>query len=315
MSNDDRSGSGGLWDCHFHYFENARYPLAPGGAYTPQDASLEDFRALCKGRGIQRAVLVHPSVYGADHASFEDALASHRDWLRGVAVVYADQHVTTDAQLERWNDLGTRGSRINRLFPGAPNDVDTIIRRIRPFGWHVQLLIDLVKDMALVRRVADAGVPVVVDHFGHHDPAGLLRSAAFADLQALMRAGLAWVKLSAPYRLLQRDHAHGASVAALADALVHANPHQLVWGSDWPHPPNHKQPFPIPDESAIRSTIDTWLVDTQLRQLVMSLNPRRLYDGETRGIPGNGPSLYEGDRTSTAPARFGSATMPPAESS
>jgi 2-pyrone-4,6-dicarboxylate lactonase len=272
-------GRGDWWDCHFHFFDNARYPLAPHATYVPHDAALGDFKALCASRGIGRAVLVQPSVYGANHASFEDALRSDGDWLRGVAVTYPDERVTSDAQLERWHRLGTRGTRINRLFPEAPADAETIVRRVKPLGWHVQLLIDLVDDIDLVKRIAATGVPVVVDHLGNHDPDALVRSTAFADLLALMREGKVWVKLSGAYRL-QRTQGPWPSVGVVLDPLFKANDRRLVWGSDWPHPPNPSRPFPQPDVARVGETIRTWLTDATLLTRVMHENPEALYGAE-----------------------------------
>ena len=269
--------AGDRWDCHFHVFDNTRYPLAPGCAYLPQDAPMESFRALCRSRGIGRGVLVHPSVYGADHSSFEDALVADGDWLRGVAVAYPDEAVTTDSQLERWNALGTRGTRINRLFPGAPDDVDRVVDRVAPLGWHVQLLVDLVADIDIVRRIAARGVPVVIDHFGHHPVEALLKSPAFADLLALMREGMAWVKLSGAYRV-QRTPAPWSSLQPLVETLVAANDRQLVWGSDWPHPSSAVHPFPHPENEAVASTVGQWLAGSELVRRVMHENPARLYD-------------------------------------
>ncbi|VDL08129.1 2-pyrone-4,6-dicarboxylic acid hydrolase [Bordetella pertussis] len=184
-----RLAEGGGWDCHFHVFDASRYTLAAGSAYQPEDASLAAFRGVCRARGIGRAVLVHPSVYGADHSSYEDALAANGDWLRGVAVVYPDEATTPDARIEHWDLLGTAGTRINRLFPGAPQHPERIVERVKPFGWHVQVLTDIVEDIGLVRRIAARDVPVVVDHFGHHPHAQLLRSAGWQDLIALVRGG------------------------------------------------------------------------------------------------------------------------------
>jgi 2-pyrone-4,6-dicarboxylate lactonase len=281
MSNDSQAAAEPWWDCHFHVFDNARYPLAPGGAYIPEDAPLDAFRQVCESRGIQRAVLVHPSVYGADHSSFEDALATDGDWLRGVAVVYPDAAVTSDAQIARWHKLGACGTRINRLFPGAPDDIDSVIDRVKPFGWHIQVLVDLVEDLGVVKQIAASGMPVVVDHFGHHPVDELLRSAAFADLLALMREGQAWVKLSGPYRV-QRTEGPWRSLRPLVDAMVAANSRRLVWGSDWPHPPSAKHPFPPPEPSEIGLTIPNWLDGPELLRRVMHENPGELYDRNRR---------------------------------
>lgn len=53
----------GSCDCHFHVFDAARYPYADGRHYTPADAPLADWLALCARFGIDRGVLVHPTVH------------------------------------------------------------------------------------------------------------------------------------------------------------------------------------------------------------------------------------------------------------
>lgn len=270
------------WDCHFHVFDAGRYPLADRSAYQPGLATIDAFRDVCRGRGIGKAVLVHPSVYGPDHCSYVDTLKAHADWLRGVAVVYPDDATTSDTQLEEWDRLGTVGARINRLFPNAPSLPDRIVDRVKPLGWHVQVLTDITEDIGLIKQIAQRDVPVVVDHFGHHPSGPLLAAAGFKDLLALMQEGVAWVKLSAPYRVGAQG-AEWSAVRPLVDALLHANAHRVVWGSDWPHPPNPKHSFAEPAARDISASIASWLPDAQLRRQVMVLNPRCLYERAGRG--------------------------------
>jgi predicted TIM-barrel fold metal-dependent hydrolase len=257
-------------------FDASRYPLAQESAYRPEDASIEVFRRVCRSRGISRAVLVHPSVYGADHRSYEDTLAANSDWLRGVAVVYPDEATTSDAQIERWNRLGTTGTRINRLFPSAPSQPERIVDRVKSLGWHVQVLTDITEDIALVKQISERNVPVVVDHFGHHSCRSLVASKGFKDLLSLMREGIAWVKFSAPYRVGARGSTW-STIQPVVDQLLQANAQRVVWGSDWPHPPNYKNPFSEPKEEDIGASIALWLPDAQLRRQVMETNPRSLY--------------------------------------
>lgn len=262
----------GTCDSHFHVFEASRYPYAAHRSYTPPDATMADYIALCRRYGIDRAVLVHPSVFGADHLSLERSLQEHGDWLRGVAVVFPD---TPEQSLARWHALGVRGTRVNSLHAGGPavEDMRAIVAKVAPLGWHVQVLIDLATRPDLVGAVCDMGVSVVVDHLGHHPPAALAGSAGFANLLALVREGRAWVKLSGPYRSAAQAPNYGDS-QRLVDALVAANPRMLVWGTDWPHPP---AAYPIPTDDALVALVWRWLPDPQLRQAILVDNPTRLY--------------------------------------
>ncbi|MBO1113034.1 amidohydrolase family protein [Bordetella petrii] len=262
----------GACDCHFHIFESpGQYPLAAGRAYTPTPAPRASYQALRAAYGIDRAVLVHPSVYGADHASYEALLAEHAAWLRGVAVAYAH---TPDEDIARWHRLGTRGTRVNVLFQGGPTqaDIDSIIDKISPHGWHVQLFGDLSRVPDLAPRIAGR-VPVVVDHIGHGQPGQLIGSAGFANLLALLREGRAWVKLSAPYRSSADAPAY-PEVRPLVDAILDANPAQAVWGTDWPHP---HIPGPMPNDGDLVDLVYDWLPDASIRQAVLVDNPARLY--------------------------------------
>ena len=117
-------------------------------------------------------------VYGADHTSYERFLPNNPDWLRGVAVV---TETTTDEQLDLWHRLGTRGTRLNMLSPGALEAASTVIAKVKPLGWHVQLFVPLAEAPQLLTQVADQGVTVVVDHFGHGQPDALLASAGYAE--------------------------------------------------------------------------------------------------------------------------------------
>lgn len=262
----------GACDCHFHVFEGTnRYPLAARRSYTPSPAPLAAYRAMAQTVGLQRAVLVHPSVYGADHTSFEDTLAACGTWMRGVAVVYPD---TPDADIARWHALGARATRCNALFDGgaAFQDLPRIVDRVRALGWHLQLLIDVDQDPGLILRMADLGVPIVVDHFGHVSAERTVASRGFANLLGLVREGRAWVKLSGAYRVSPQRR-HFTDVKPLAEALLRANPAQLVWGSDWPHP---SIAAPMPDDGHLMDALIDWCSPAEL-QAVLVDNPTRLY--------------------------------------
>jgi predicted TIM-barrel fold metal-dependent hydrolase len=253
-------------------FDASRYPYAPERHYTPPDATLKDYLALCARFGIDRSVLVHPTPFGADHRSFEEVLTLHGDRMRGVAVVSA---TTTEDDIARWHKLGARGTRLTPVFHGSPHGgtVEDIVAKIKPFGWHVQLLVDVVAQPDLAAQVHSLGVEVVVDHLGHHDAPVLRQSAGFANLLALLKEGVAWTKLSAPYRSSATSHSD-PEIQHVVDALLAANVRQLVWGTDWPHPAS---PYPVPEDAQLVRLVNEWLPQTALRDQVLVQNPTRLY--------------------------------------
>jgi len=260
----------GSCDCHFHVFEDG-YPFGEPRSYTPTPAPLRAYRDMARAVGLDRAVLVHPSVYGRDHRSFEDTLAANRDWMRGVAVAHPD---TPQADLARWHELGARGTRCNALFAGGTRieDMAAVAERVRPYGWHLQLLVDVHAQPEVVSRVVALGLPVVVDHFGHLPAAAGIADPGFARLLEHVRQGSAWVKLSGAYRLADARRGF-AQVRPLVDALLQANPDRLVWGSDWPHP---AMAAPMVDDGDLADALFDWL-DEAGRRKVLVENPSRLY--------------------------------------
>lgn len=75
-------------------------------------------------------------------------------------------------------------------------------------------------------------------------------------------------------------------MAALAQALVAANPDRIVWGSDWPHPNSDagrgkplteiSSPFPI-DDGLLLNQLPKWVPDAAVRKKILVDNPARLY--------------------------------------
>src|SRR6185369_11638030 len=83
---------------------------------------------------------------------------------------------------------------------------------------------------------------VVLDHFAHAAVPPGVDHPGFAEVIAMLRAGKAIVKLSAPYQISKA--ADYGDVGPVARAFAEAAPDRLIWGSDWPHtggtnrPPN-----------------------------------------------------------------------------
>lgn len=264
---------GGSCDCHIHFFQDAaRFPYAQGRSYTPAAAPVAAYRSLMQSTGISRAVLVQPSVYGNDHGLFVETLRQSSDWLRGVAVARAN---TTERDLERWHTVGARGARANLLFGAGASlgEVEAIVERIRPFGWHLQVCMDVDAMPDLLPRIVDMDVSVVVDHMGHLPAAQASSSRGFANLLALLHEGSVWSKLSGPYRLTPQRKGF-EDVRFIVDRLIESNPSRLVWGSDWPHP-SIAAPM-VNDTDLVNAALD-WLRDEELRDRILVANPNALY--------------------------------------
>ena len=232
----------GACDCHCHVFgPAARFPYATPRSYTPEDAPLAAYLGLLDRLGFDRGVLVQPSAYGRDNRAMIDALVREPDRLRGVAVGGAELNRTT---LENWHALGVRGLRANEFRrDGKPYyangvrfaEIETLLPVMANLGWNLQLWVDARDLPEMMPVLARSPVPIVVDHMGrmeHH------HSTGHPGFQALLRGvgeGWLWAKLSGVYRLGAKAPSY-VDAKPFHDALVAANPANLVWGSDWPHP-------------------------------------------------------------------------------
>jgi len=270
----------GACDCHCHVFGPFdAYPLAHARSYDPPQAPPQAFLAMLDQLGMDRGVLVQPSAHGLDNRAMLAALAQAPARLRGVAVVDAD---TTQAQLQTLWTAGVRGLRFSRLRDAQGRaryqntvDVDAlpaILPSLRALGMHVQLWINLdqLQDLApLMRR---AGVPFVLDHMGHLDPAAGTRTKAFQQLCGLIADGLLYVKLT-PYRP-SRMAPHYQDMRPFHEQLVSIRPDRLLWGSDWPHIHMAEN---VPDAGRLLDLLHDWTADAVLLDRILVRNPQALY--------------------------------------
>jgi predicted TIM-barrel fold metal-dependent hydrolase len=277
-------------DCHVHVVGSpADYPMVADRHYTPGPAPISDLSAHLGRLGLGRTVIIQPSFYGTDNRCMIHALTkmnAQNDHVRGIAVVAPG---ATDSDLQALDLYGVRGLRLN-LESSSNHDPKSIVsaievwaEKIKPLGWHIQIFAALSAIAQAAPQLAQLPVPVVFDHFALMT-AGVQsadnRQAIDAVLH-LIKTGKAYVKLSAPYRLQNRDV---AAVLDLAHRLTNINPEQILWGSDWPHtarddnkPAVAVSSFRAIDPSTLAQTINDWLPSTALKEKVLVTNPARLY--------------------------------------
>jgi predicted TIM-barrel fold metal-dependent hydrolase len=279
----------GACDCHTHIFgEPARFPFVPGRTYTPESASVDEVRALHRALHTSRVVIVQPSVYGTDNACTLDAVSRLGSGARGVAVI---DDSTRESTLDEMSRAGIRGIRLNLETGGVTDPAvarqrfQRAIERIRGRNWHVQIFTRLSVIEGIHDLVMDAAVPVVFDHFGGARASLGIQQAGFAALLSLVRAGNAYVKISAPY-LASTQAPDYPDVAPLARALVAANPQRLFWATNWPHPDSSRvpgrqatdiAPFLRIDDGRVFNQLAVWVPDPAQRKTILVENPARLY--------------------------------------
>lgn len=280
----------GATDCHFHVFGPAgRYPYSPTRSYTPPDAALATYLALCDTLGVQRMVFVQPSAYGTDNACMLDAMAEVQGRCRGVAVI---DEATGEADLQRMHDLGVRGIRVNLASNQAAGDgsgvataTAALARRIAGLGWHVQVFAPADRLPDVLAFAQHLPTELVIDHMGNVPVSQGLAHPGFRELLRALESERCWVKVSGLHRVSQAKPTY-ADVRPTLGAMVDAAPHRLVWGTDWPHTGPHPhgadtdapplEYLPIDDGAQIDLYADL-IGDDATFQKILSENPARLY--------------------------------------
>jgi predicted TIM-barrel fold metal-dependent hydrolase len=271
----------GACDTHCHVFgPAAKFPYAEPRSYTPNDEPFEAYIALLDRLGFDRGVLVQPSAYGRDNTCMLDALARAPKRLRAEAVAGSEVDGTT---LKRWHQAGVRGLRANEFRrDGKPyyqngvglKDVEPHFGLMADLGWHLELWIDTRDLPDLLPALARVPVPIVVDHMGRLEYRHGTSNPGFQALVRGVSEGKLWSKLSGTYRLGATAPDY-AQAKPFHDALVAANPQNLVWGTDWPHP---RPDGPVPDAQRLTDVFLEWTPAPALRQAILVDNPARLYD-------------------------------------
>jgi 2-pyrone-4,6-dicarboxylate lactonase len=267
-------------DTHAHVMgPAARFPYAKERIYTPPDSTANDYRQLLAALGVERAVLVQPSVYGTDNTAMLDAMLQFGKGVRAVAVT--DSAISAK-EIEALHNAGVRGLRFNvvdrrkdkNVVPAAM--LRDVARRIAPFGWHIELLVNVDEAKDFASAVADIPVPIVLGHLGYpkSGAGNWTKHPAFADMLRLIDKGRCWIKLTGPYRITGTADIPYEDVDAAALALVAAAPQRLVWGTDWPHVMKKK---PMANDGDMADLLERWIPDTKARIRVLADNPAELY--------------------------------------
>jgi predicted TIM-barrel fold metal-dependent hydrolase len=137
----------------------------------------------------------------------------------------------------------------------------------------MQLWID-VKDLPDTIPVTKAiGLPVVIDHMGRTDARSGVNTAGFQSLVRLLGDGGCWVKMSGAHRLSTRAPDY-PDARPFHEALIAANPDQLIWGTDWPHPRIEGE---MPNAGHLLDLFNDWTPDAAVRRKILVANPARLY--------------------------------------
>jgi len=270
-------------DTHFHVFGPPdQFDFAPTREYTPPGAPLEHYLNMLEVVGIERAVVVQPSVHGLDNAVTLDAIRRGGGRFLGVGRVDAN---TTRSEMERLREGGIRGVRFNLLERPRGNveldEFDRVVEHIGALDWSVDLHIDPANLLAQEKRIRALPMPVVFDHIARIKPAEGIKQPAFQLLLDLLKEDRFWVKISGADKICNtRVHSYPGvpyiEVVPFARAVIAAAPERVIWGTDWPHS-NNFAPGYTPNDGDLLDLLLEFAPSEALRRKILVDNPAALY--------------------------------------
>ncbi len=221
---------GPLVETHAHiYLKNQ--PVVPDATHRPKRSfTTEDFLATLDAHGVTFGVIAAASFLGSVN---DYSLAATRAHKRLRTTVIVDPSVTLP-ELRSMADDGAVGIRFSlRNYATIPDltqpDYRRLLYRVRDLDWHVHVFAEGERIAALTPHLLEAGVKLVIDHYGNPDPKPAENSPGYQAALRALGSGHGWVKISAPYRTPGCDHR-----ALAARLLAEAGPGRLLFGSDWP---------------------------------------------------------------------------------
>lgn len=255
-------------DAHAHVWQRGM-PLVPGAwLKLDYDFTPEQYLQALDEHAIDFGFLAAASPFG-DYNDYTIAALRRSPRLRGSAIVdpAVDMYV-----LERMHADGVRGIRLQFFGSATVPDLGSfayrkLFRRVRDLAWHVHLCIDGPRLPQVLSTLEQAGVNLVVDHFGMPDPKAGTACAGFQALLRTLENGRTWVKVSAGYRF-------GDALAADCGRMLidRVGGERLMWASDCPFA-GHEGQF------TYQQTIDAveaWVPAGVLRDQVFGLTALKL---------------------------------------
>jgi 2-pyrone-4,6-dicarboxylate lactonase len=273
-------------DTHFHVFgPPEQFPFVSTHEYTPPAAPLEHYLKMAAVIGVERAVVVQPSVHGLDNSATLHAIAQAQGRFRGVGRI---DDKTPKSELKRLHDAGIRGVRFNLLDRPRGNvtlDVlDRCVEHVAEFGWSIDLHIDGKNLLEQERRIRALPTAVVIDHIARIKPVADLNQPAFRLLLDLVQQKHVWVKVSGADKICNTfvHSYHGlpfVEVVPFAQAVIAAAPDRVIWGTDWPHS-NNFAPGHTPNDGDLVDLLAAFAPDEATLKNILVDNPAALYGFE-----------------------------------
>ena len=250
--------------------------------YALPTSGLSEALAMHARIGIDRGLLVHPTIYTTDNSLLVDSLAAIGSTrYRGVALV--DQ-TTSDAELERLHGAGVRGARFHFMPKiGMVPDLTGFRRtleRIAALGWFAKVFASGKELADVAPELIRAPLPILLDHMCKIDFSLGLDQPGHQLVLRLLEHDHLWIQLSNGDTGPDGPTAPPWQAALpFGQAYFAAAPDRTVWGSDFPHVLYSYSGNPrraVPDDADLIGLLYGYLPDEAAREAVLVQNPARL---------------------------------------
>jgi predicted TIM-barrel fold metal-dependent hydrolase len=267
----------GGWDTHFHVYAPHLFPFAEKRRYTPPAAPVEHYLQINSAIGLERGVIVQPSVHGTNTAVTVDAVAKSNGRL--VGMIRSDPNLSAE-DVRRLHAAGIRGLRfpISRDLGNALKEevFHHNVALMEKARWVVDMQIDSDVMVAKADMIRRSPLPVVIDTWGRIDPRKGAGDEAFRVLVELISNHDVYVKIHGTNRFLERGVPYADMITA-AKLLIAAAPDHILWGTDWPHSEVF-QPNKMPNDGDLIDMLLDYAPDETVRKKILVDNPARLFD-------------------------------------
>lgn len=268
-------------DCHAHIFQ-ADLPLSDRAWNRPSYGfSARQYLDLLDAHGVHFGIVAGISISGYyNDYMIEELRVNPR--LRGTAILPP----TTDRYtLDRMKADGVVGVRLQLARSTELPDLSTedyrlFLHRVADLDWHVHVAVEGDRLEPVIAQLEASGVKIVIDHFGHPDPALAENCPGFAVTLRSVQKGRTWVKMSGDYRLHDLM-GEGAPIEPNGEALANRvapillaeiGPERLLWGSDAPFV-GHEDRTSF---DAALAALERWVPDADQRR-TLSRTALKLY--------------------------------------
>jgi predicted TIM-barrel fold metal-dependent hydrolase len=274
----------GSCDCQIHIYEDQRkYPVRWNIAHEIPDATFADAKRVLQVLGLDRAIVVHASVYDTDYSMITDTLRGEldRNKFRGVVVI---NDSVKDKELDDLAALGVCGIRFHIAKRYAAYPKETFLRQVdraKARGWHVRLHMDgpdLLEYADVLEKLE--GIPISIDHMGRVDFSLGLDQPAVRWILKMLRRDNWWMMVSNGNRTSSFESGWDDAVP-FGRAYLEAAPDRTIWATDWPHVRWRKKRM-MNDAEEVELLYRYADNDTELLQKVLVDNPARLHGFDRR---------------------------------